>query len=338
MKFVFLVSGQQISRVDRTMLASDTRKYISAQVAFDSEWNDISSRYLNFTSRSTGDSINAYLTDDAFDESLGISLDAGTWLVSAHGTNSAGKKVDTVSLTLNVAKAGGSDGNAPPYVPPTAADQIAAIAAEARDIAESLKEDAEAGEFNGAPGADGKDGISVISAAINASGHLILTLSNGSTIDCGIVKGADGTDGKDATITGATATVDDKTGTPSVAVTLGGTESARTFAFEFKNLKGGQGSPGAAGQSAAIVGAAATVDDNVGTPSVTVTPGGTETARTFNFEFKNLKGQPGNTGATGAAGQSAYAAAQAGGYTDTEANFYADLAAIQGLADALAAI
>ena len=51
-----------------------------------------------------------------------------------------------------------------------------------------------------------------------------------------------------------------------------------------------------------------------------------------------LKGPKGDKGATGAAGQSAYAAAQAGGYTDTQANFYADLAAIQGLASALAAI
>ena len=39
-------------------------------------------------------------------------------------------------------------------------------------------------------------------------------------------------------------------------------------------------------------------------------------------------GPKGDTGATGANGQSAYAAAQAGGYTDTEANFYADLAAM----------
>ena len=45
-----------------------------------------------------------------------------------------------------------------------------------------------------------------------------------------------------------------------------------------------------------------------------------------------LKGEKGDTG------QSAYAAAQAGGYTDTEANFYADLAAMQGLASALATI
>ena len=53
---------------------------------------------------------------------------------------------------------------------------------------------------------------------------------------------------------------------------------------------------------------------------------------------KGPKGDTGPAGATGANGQSAYAAAQAGGYTDTEANFYADLAAMQGLASALAAI
>ena len=50
------------------------------------------------------------------------------------------------------------------------------------------------------------------------------------------------------------------------------------------------------------------------------------------------QGPKGDTGPTGADGQSAYAAAQAGGYTDTEAKFYADLAAMQGLSDALAAI
>lgn len=53
------------------------------------------------------------------------------------------------------------------------------------------------------------------------------------------------------------------------------------------------------------------------------------------------KGDTGATGATGpagAAGQSAYAAAQAGGYTGTEATFYADLAAMQNLAAELAAM
>lgn len=40
----------------------------------------------------------------------------------------------------------------------------------------------------------------------------------------------------------------------------------------------------------------------------------------------------------GAAGKSAYQYAVEGGYADTEANFYADLAAMQGLASALATI
>ena len=53
---------------------------------------------------------------------------------------------------------------------------------------------------------------------------------------------------------------------------------------------------------------------------------------------KGPQGPKGDTGPAGAAGQSAYAAAQAGGYTGTEATFYADLAAMQNLAAELAAM
>ena len=54
-------------------------------------------------------------------------------------------------------------------------------------------------------------------------------------------KGESGADGTSAVITDVTASVDDTTGLPSVEVTMGGTETKRTFYFAFSGLKGEQG-------------------------------------------------------------------------------------------------
>lgn len=96
---------------------------------------------------------------------------------------------------------------------------------------------------------------------------------------------------------------------------------------------GQDGQPGSDGVGIQSVVQTTTSTEDGGTNVVTVTKtDGTSST----FTVKN--GSKGSTGATGTAGQSAYAAAQAGGYTDTQANFYADLAAMQGLAAELAAI
>ena len=66
---------------------------------------------------------------------------------------------------------------------------------------------------------------------------------------------------------------------------------------------GPTGPQGQGGAAAGFGTPTASVDANVGTPSVTVSATGGATAKVFNFAFKNLKGNTGATGPTGPTGK-----------------------------------
>lgn len=66
-----------------------------------------------------------------------------------------------------------------------------------------------------------------------------------------------------------------------------------------QGVQGKQGATGPSGAAAGFGTPTASVDGNTGTPSVTVTASGSNTAKVFNFAFKNLKGAKGDKGDKG---------------------------------------
>ena len=114
--------------------------------------------------------------------------------------------------------------------------------------------------------------------------------------------GQPGGDGEPGGFGTPTATINNATGTPSVVITASGPNTAKVFNFAFSNLKGAKGDKGDKGDSGSSGPAAgfgtptATINNSTGTPSVSVTASGSDTAKVFNFAFSNLKGDKGDKG------------------------------------------
>lgn len=99
------------------------------------------------------------------------------------------------------------------------------------------------------------------------------------------------------TETGATVTITDKSGTTTATLTNG-----KDGAPGNDGEPGTPGEKGEPGTPAGFGEITATISDTSGTPSVTVTATGDNTAKNFAFAFSGLKGEPGEKGADGEKG------------------------------------
>lgn len=172
----------------------------------------------------------------------------------------------------------------------------------------------------------GQDGRGIVSITKTGTSGLVDTYTvlytDNTTSTFTVTNGEDGDDGRgivSITKTSSSGLVD----TYTISYTSGN-DSTFTVTNGKDGEDGQDGQDGAPGAAAGFGTPTASIDANVGTPSVTITASGPDTAKVFDFDFKNLKGEQGQQGQTGATGNGIYDIQKTGtsGAVDTYTIYY----------------
>lgn len=158
------IKKQQFTK-KQPIIVSDSVNYLSAKFVFQtSEWDEM----IKFAHFQSGDDVYDFLLDgDELPKEASLNLYAGNWKVYIHGDryvvgNDGNAKVveraTTNSQELKVVKYE-KEGSVLPEISFDVAEQIAAVAEDAKRIATSVRNEADQGMFDGKDGADGEDGI-----------------------------------------------------------------------------------------------------------------------------------------------------------------------------------
>ena len=276
----FQVSGQRLTKLNEGYLVERSLNYVGCEFKFQGEEWEGCAKTAFFKNSMKGKERKRFLTDDGFcyvpPEVL---IGKASIIVSVVGEKENYRiTTGTETFSLNDTLYSGELSSDPT---PSQYEQIIAIMQETKEIAESVREDADAGKFDGEKGDKGDTGDTGEKGADGKDGK-------------------DGADGKNATIAIGNVTTGEPN-TPAV-VTNSGTEQDAIFNFVIpQGMQGERGEQGETGKAATI--RVGTVTTGAAGSEVSVTNSGTENAAVL--DFASPKGEKGDTGENGKNGADA---------------------------------
>ena len=151
-----VIRGQRLS-VNVPVMADLTVNYFNIMANFDSTWEAYPERYVHLHRADDSTVGGDWILDseNKVANTEGINLTAGEWEIWYHGAVVDPQTFETqsrITTEIKVIKVlpTGNEGGLMPIIPESNVEQITALAEEAVEIAQGVRDDADAGDFNGA--------------------------------------------------------------------------------------------------------------------------------------------------------------------------------------------
>lgn len=150
MKIQFKVENQIIKRIDHKRVVADSRNYLYAEFSFSDEWNGIITAIFKHNETAYEQILNEYncclVPFEVITE--------GEFSVSCV----CGDRVTANKEYISVEQSGYEEGETPSPPSPDVYSQLVELCKDAVETADSVREDADAGKFDGKDGKDGEKG------------------------------------------------------------------------------------------------------------------------------------------------------------------------------------
>jgi hypothetical protein len=139
------ITGQKLV-VETPLIVTDTIDYLEAQATFRTKDWDNAIKWLHLSNGI--DDYNQLFDNDIITKEKHLNLTTGEWTLFVHGTI-GNTRITTNEVTITVESTGTLGGQPLPDIPISESEQIMQTAKNAVNIANSVREDADNGNFNG---------------------------------------------------------------------------------------------------------------------------------------------------------------------------------------------